>query len=109
MDEPKNILTVYIGQKDIFEWSMNDGKSVLMPELLIGCEELLYNELDEVKCLRVESFVRKEHTAYDFFVYRSACEETLDKILEWALDEEEYELCQRVHALKTYIENDNEF
>jgi hypothetical protein len=42
-------------------------------------------------------------------VYRDVCEETLDKILEWALDEEEYELCQRVHALKTYIENDDEF
>ena len=104
MDEPKKILTVYIGSNDIFEWATENGKSVLMPELLVGCEELLYNDLLEVKCLRVESFVRGEHKAFDFSIYRDGCEDTLTKIMEWALEVEEYEYCQRVKNLFDFIE-----
>ena len=102
MDEPREILTIYIGNSDIFEWATNMGKSVLMSELLVGCEELLYNELNEVKCLRVESFVRGKHMAYDFSIYKDGYDETLEKIMEWALETEEYEMCQRVTELKNY-------
>ena len=110
MDEPREILTIYIGESDIFEWATDRGKSVLMSELLVGCEELLYNELNEVKCLRVESFVRGKHMAYDFSIYKDGYDETLDKIMEWALENEEYEMCQRVTVLKKYTNNHiNEF
>jgi len=104
MDEPKKILTVYIGGDDIYEWATDKGKSILMPELLIGCEELLYNDLIQIKCLRVESFVRQKHTAFDFSITRDGCEDTLNKIMEWALENEEYESCQRVKNLLEYIE-----
>lgn len=100
MDEPKKILTVYIGSDDIFEWATDKGKSILMPELLIGCEELLYNDLLQVKCLRVESFVRGQHKAFDFSITRDGYEDTLIKIMEWALENEEYEMCSRVHNLQ---------
>jgi hypothetical protein len=110
MDEPKTILTVYIGNSDIFEWATDTGKPILMPELLIGCEELLYNDLVQVKCLRVESFVRESHKAYDFSVTRDGCEDTLNKIMEWSLENEEYEYCQRIKSLLDYIEErDNTF
>ena len=110
MNEPKEILTIYIGNSDIFEWATDKGKSVLMAELLVGCEELLYNELDEVKCLRVESFVRGKHVDYDFSIYKDVYDETLKKIMEWALENEEYEMCQRVTELKTYTNKQiNEF
>lgn len=105
MDEPKKILTVYIGSNDIFEWATNNGKSILMPELLIGCEELLYNDLNEVKCLRVESFIRGEHMAFDFSIYRDGYEDTLIKIMEWALENEEYEICSRVYDLQNIKNN----
>ena len=104
MNEPKEILTIYIGNSDIFEWATDTGKSLLMPELLIGCEELLYNDLLEVKCLRVESLVREQHKAFDFSIHRDGCEDTLNKIMEWALENEEYEACQRVKNLFEYIE-----
>jgi hypothetical protein len=104
MDEPKKILTIYIGNSDIYEWATDKGKSILMPELLVGCEELLYNELDEVKCLRVESFVRGAHIAFDFSVKRDGCEDTLTKIMDWALEVEEYDYCQRVKNLFDYLE-----
>jgi len=76
-----------------------------MPELLVGCEEILYSELDEVKCVRVETIIRGKKKAFDFNVRRNHIQDTLDKILEWALDEEEYEMCERVKNLNEYIEN----
>jgi hypothetical protein len=105
MIEEKKILTVHIGTTDIFEWTMNQGKSVIMPELLVGCEELLYNDLDIVKCIRIEAIIRGKSRAYDFNVERSHVSDTLDKILKWALIEEEYEICERVKNLNEYLEN----
>lgn len=105
MTEEKKILTVHIGDTDIYEWTMGEGKDTLMPELLVGCEEILYNELDEVKCVRVEAIIRGTQKAFDFNVRRSHIEDTLDKILEWALNEEEYEMCERVKNLNEYLEN----
>jgi len=102
MDEKKKILSVYIGKNDIFEWTSGIGKDILMPELLVGCEELLYNDLDEVMCLRVESLVRNKQVSFDFKISKDGVSETLDKIMEWALNNEEYEICQRVTNLKKY-------
>ena len=103
MEEPKEILTVYIGEEDIHTWLHGDGKPILMPELLIGCEELLYNDLEEVRCARIEVLVRKSHKAFDFSVTKKDVGDTLNKILEWALGEEEYEMCQRVKELQKVI------
>jgi len=102
MDESKKILSVYIGRNDIFEWTHGNGKEILMPELLVGCEELLYNDLNEVLCLRVESLVRDNQVSFDFKITKEGVSETLDKIMEWALQNEEYEVCQRVANLKSY-------
>lgn len=104
MDEPKKILTVHIGKIDIFEWTMGTGKHILMPELLVGCEELLYNDLDEVRCLRVEAEIRGKQKAFDFSVKAEGVHDTLDKIMQWALENEEYETCSRVRDLIEFLE-----
>ena len=104
MDQPKKILTVHIGQNDIYEWTMGVGKETLMPELLVGCEELLYNDLDEVMCLRVETVVRGKQKAFDFSVKKDGVSDTLNKIMEWALQNEEYEICSRVQNLNEFLE-----
>lgn len=105
MDEPKKILTIHIGKNDIYEWTMGVGKDTIMQELLIGCEELLYNKLEEVKCLRVESLVRGKQTAFDFSVKEDGVNDTLEKIMEWALQNEEYEICERVKNLMEFLQN----
>jgi hypothetical protein len=104
MDEPKKILTVHIGKIDIFEWSIGNGKDILMPELLVGCEELLYNDLDEVRCLRVEADIRGIKKAFDFSVKAEGVHDTLNKIMQWALDIEDYETCSRVRDLLEFLE-----
>lgn len=104
MNEPKKILTVHIGKIDIFEWAIGGGKDILMPELLVGCEELLYNDLDEVMCLRVEADIRGDKRAFDFSVKAEGVHDTLDKIMKWALENEEYETCSRVRDLLEFLE-----
>ncbi len=104
MDEPKKVLTVHIGRNDIFEWTMGVGKDILMPELLVGCEELLYNDLDEVHCLRVETEIRGNQKAFDFSVKSEGVHDTLDKIMKWALENEEYETCSRVKNLMEFLQ-----
>jgi hypothetical protein len=103
MTESKKILSVYIGKNDIFEWTKGGGKDILMPELLVGCEELLYEDKDEILCLRVESLVRGTQMSFDFKVNRNGVSETLEKIMEWALQNEEYEICERVKNLNEFI------
>lgn len=109
MDEPKKIFTVHIGKNDIYEWTIGIGKETLMPELLVGCEELLYNDLEEVKCLRVESIIRGNQKAFDFSVKKDGVGDTLEKIMGWALETENYEICQRVKELNDYLDNINDF
>lgn len=105
MTEDKEILTIYLGKTDIYEWTIGEGKTILMPELLVGCEEVLYNDKDEVKCARVEVIVRGISKAFDFNVQRENITDTLEKILEWALIQEEYEICERVKNLNQFLEN----
>ena len=109
MTEEKKILTVHIGDTDIYEWTMGVGKQILMPELITGCEEVLYEDKDEVKCARVECIIRKQKKAFDFNVQRESITDTLDKILEWAIQEEEYEICERVKNLNEFLDKENEF
>tara|TARA_B100001094_G_scaffold299220_1_gene323725 strand:- start:378 stop:710 length:333 start_codon:yes stop_codon:yes gene_type:complete len=107
MTDEREVLIVYIGETDIQEWTQGIGKTVLMPELLVGCEELLYNDLEELTCARVETIIRGKPKAFDFSVRKTHIQDTLDKILEWALYEEKYELCERVKILNEYLEDKN--
>ena len=104
IEEETKILTIYLGDTDIYEWTQGVGKSILMPQLLIGCEIMINEDVEEYKCARVEVMLRGEPKAFDFSVSKSQIKDTLDKILEWSLNEEEYEMCQRVKELQEKIQ-----
>lgn len=88
--------TVYIGKDDIQEWLKGEGKHTLMPELLVGYEKLQVYELDEVHVLRVEAIVRGEPKAFDFYSRIEEKDDSLQKIYDWAIQWEEYEMCERI-------------
>lgn len=103
MIEKEKIFTVHIGDTDIYEWTQGVGKDILMPKLLDGCERILNEELDELKCARIEVTLRGKQKAFDFAVQRNHIDDTLSKIMEWALDTENYEMCQRVQKIENQI------
>ena len=99
------VKTIYIGKKDIYEWTMDEGKPIMMPILFESSKKLIEQDLDELKCLRVEAIIRGANTAFDFFVKRNEISDTLSKILEWALEEEEYEICNEIKNLENRLEH----
>jgi|SRR6056300_498293 hypothetical protein len=99
------VKTIHIGDKDIYEWTMGEGKSVMMPIILKSANKLMNSDLDEVRCLRVEAVIRGNSKAFDFYVKRKEIRDTLSKIMEWALEEEEYEMCNEVKRLNEKLEH----
>ena len=106
MDNPKfkvekfgEILTVYLGDEPVEEWIRGVGKSILMPELLRACESLIRGKSNTKLCAVIISEINFKSYNYHISVKRSSIGDTLDKIMEWALDREEYEMCARIKKL----------
>ena len=99
------VKTIHIGKKDIYSWTMGEGKTMLMPLLLEGSRKLITDDLDEVKSVRIEAVIRGKEQAFDFYVKRDEISDTLSKILEWALEEEEYEICNEIKNLENRLEH----
>lgn len=98
------IKTIYIGDRDIYSWTMDEGKSTIMPILLEKSKELIENDLESKKALRVEAIIRGEKKAFDFFVKKEDISDTLSKIMNWALEEEHYEMCSEIKELERKLE-----
>lgn len=103
LKKEKNILTVYVGEDNFEDWALGIGKEIMFPELLKGCEKLLYNDLKEVFCLRLTGSINNEFTSVDLTVHPVGVSDTLEKMLEWAVENEEYEMCSRIKKLQEHI------
>jgi len=96
----EKVFTAYIGDTDIYEWTMGVGKSILMPIMLKTCKDILSNDLTEKQAARVEAQIRGKMKAFDFWIKLDGIDETLSKIMEWALEDEQYEICSEVKKLQ---------
>lgn len=99
----KKVKTIHIGKKDIYEWTMGEGKSILMPLLFDASKKVILEDIEELRAFRVEAEIRGNKKAFDFWVKLNEIESTLSKILEWALEEENYEMCNEIKKLKKEI------
>lgn len=98
-----DVLSVYIGNDDIVDWTLMTGKDIIMPELLKSAETLLYNDLKETACIKLFGTLGDTIVKIEFTVRPIGIEATLSKIIEWAEDAEEYEMCIRVQKLREFI------
>jgi|TARA_B110000977_G_scaffold103580_1_gene135205 hypothetical protein len=99
----KTVFTAHIGETDIHEWTQGIGKTILMPILFQVVQELLDSDEDEMIAARIEFLLRGAPKAYDFVVKKDGINDTLDKIMEWAIDEEEYEMCSKIKQVKSKL------
>lgn len=100
----EKVFTAYIGDSDPQVWLQSgEGKSVLMPVLLKVSEEVVEDEIEEKHAARVEAQIRGKTKAFDFFISFNGVDDTLNKIMEWAIEEEEYEQCARIKKLQEKI------
>jgi len=103
--EQEKVFTVHIGETDIFEWTQGIGKSVLMPILLKVCEEVIYDNLEEKVAAKIQFSLKGKPKIYDFVVKFDGIEDTLEKIMGWALEEEKYEMCRDIKYLQDYVKD----
>lgn len=96
-------LTVYVGDEPIKEWIHGDGKDILMPEILNGCEKLINGDLKTKLCVIIIGEIGFKTYKYYINVRQKNIKDTLDKLLEWALEREEYKICTRVKNLQDIL------
>ena len=97
------ILTVYIGEDDVVDWSTMTGRDIIMPELLKSAERLIYNDLKETPCIKLFADIATAVITVEFTVKPVGIDSTLSKILKWAEESEEYEMCVRVKKLEEFV------
>jgi hypothetical protein len=100
---------IYIGEHDVQEWTEGVGKYTLMPLMFNGIKKLVENKLKKYQFARVECVVRKQKKAFDFFINEDGVWDSLEKCMEWAIEEEEYELCSEIKKLEEHLDKDNTF
>jgi hypothetical protein len=105
----ETVLHVYIGDDDIQSWTQGPGKLVLMPEMFNCCKTVVNDDLEKLQFARVEATIRGKKKAFDFFVEVEGIHDTLEKLMEWALEEEKYEMCAEIKKLEQTLEKDNTF
>ena len=106
--EPKEIYTVEIPfDTTMFEWARSEkGKSIVFPELLIGCEELIYGNVDTIHCMTVISYETGRPEEHEFVVREYTIENTLKKIMDWSIENEYYENeCVRIRELQKILKS----
>ena len=108
MDEPKRGTVIHIGDTDIFTWTQNNPH-IIFPELIVAAEELLYKDKDEMFAFQVENMLGRKKQAFDFFVEYEGVWDTLEKLMEWALEEEKYEMCAEIRKIEEELDKENEF
>jgi hypothetical protein len=98
-----DILTIYLGDDDMETWVRGVGKSIIMPSLLHGCEVIVKTKIETKLCVLIITEIDFKTFKYHISVRRASMEDTLDKIMDWALSSEEYEMCARVQKLQTIL------
>lgn len=103
------VLHIYIGEDDIQEWTQGVGKFVLMPAMFESLKEMINEDLEKIQFARVECSIRNKKRAFDFFVEIEGISEAIEKLMEWALEEEKYEMCAEIKKLEELVQKQEEF
>ena len=102
MTEPREIVKIKLKESEFDEWMINN-RSFVFQETLKCIEEMLYNSVDSLPIMKIELSAPFGFTILDLKMVREDIDETLQKSLEWSIDEEEYELAHRIKLIQEYI------
>jgi len=98
-DIPK--LKVRIGEFIPF---VSEHKKLIITETLTACEELIQTDDEYIDVIQIQVFINETDTALiECKVFREDMELGLQKLLKASIEEEEYELSQRIKLLQDYL------
>ena len=98
---------IHIGDKDPYTWIMYEGKETLMGVLYSTILSVIEEELDEKIAARIFYNWSGSQKSMDFVVNRDGIEDTVDKVFEWALENEEYLWCNELKYIKEGLQNED--
>lgn len=91
---------IFIGDKDPYTWIMYEGKETLMGVLYSTVLSVIEEELDEKIAARIFYNWNGSQKSMDFVVNRDGIEDTIEKVFDWALENEEYLWCSELNNIK---------
>lgn len=100
---------IYIGDKDPHHWVLYDGKETLMGLLYSTILDVVENDLEEKIAVRIHCNFSNRQKSMDFVVKRDGIDDTIDKVFEWALENEEYEWCAELKLIQKQLESQDDF
>lgn len=100
---------IYIGDKDPHNWVLYDGKETLMGLLYSTILDVVENDLEEKIAVRIHCNFSNRQKSMDFVVNRNGIEDTIEKVFDWALENEEYEWCAELKSIQKQLESQYDF
>jgi len=107
MEEERQVLELNIPSGEI-ESFMRDNRALMVAETLSASEELIYKDLDTIEVIRINILQPRGKTVLDCKLKREDVTDGVEKLMEWALENEEYEMCHRIKLLTEYINKPKE-
>ena len=102
MEETREVLEFTIGL-DEFDSFIEERQPTILHETLCAVEDIIYNDREYNPVFNINVVTDGGVQTMICGVHRFEIEHSLEKVLEKALDSEEYEMCQRVKDLRDYI------
>jgi hypothetical protein len=103
MEGDREILEFKVDAENLTNW-MEANKPMLMGEIVSASEELLYKELEELDAFKIVVKEKIGRTVLNTKVRKQDVMESIGKIMDWSIEEEEYELAHRIKLLNEHLE-----
>lgn len=106
MSDSREILDLDVDFEDYPNW-VEENRTLFLKETILASEEMVHNNLDDILIMTI-------NVKSDIGGMRLVCNlnredlvESMEKVLEKCVEDEEYELAQRVKNLQDYINEHN--
>jgi hypothetical protein len=106
MSDSREILDLDVDFEDYPNW-VEDNRTLFLKETILASEEMVHNNLDNILIMTIN--VRSDIGGMRLVcnLNREDLVESMEKVLEKCVEDEEYELAQRVKNLQDYINEHN--
>ena len=105
MKEHRELLTFEVPFED-FEDFLDNNRPLIVNEVVSAVEDMMYNDLDVIDVCTIKVILPIGGTIMGCKLKRDEVEEGLQKLLDWTIEVEEYELSHRIKLIQDWI-NEN--
>ena len=105
MKEHRELLTFEVPFEE-FEYFLDNNRPLIVNEVVSAVEDMMYNDLDVIDVCTIKVILPIGGTIMGCKLKRDEVEEGLQKLLDWTIEVEEYELSHRIKLIQDWI-NEN--